>query len=236
MSISSTSQELFDALSHDVAARDLWAITTRYLEARGFDRVIHIAIDDPCGAPQVRTTMPLAFVDTYQAEGFAADDPFLTYCLPFAVSIETGAAYLDQYEYLSERGHALIELAACNGFSAGYSVTTALPSARGAEGWNLGSSHGRREVESQRKHHGSEISFALMALRGRLPTRTPPLSARERQVIDLLIQGNRNKEIAALLDLKEVTVEFHIASAKRKFSAATRDQLIAKYMRHRPAI
>lgn len=226
-------QELFETLVEGGSSATMWEVATRYLEAHGFDRVIHLTLSSGTTAPRVRTTMTDAFVDTYQSEGFAEDDPFLRYCLPSPRSIKTGIAYIDDYDYIPQRGADLIELAAADGFNAGFSVITALPSASGAEGWNLGSSLCPGEIEKVRAHHGTEIKLALMALRGRLSDPPAMLSKRETEVVDLMIDGRRDKEIAATLKIKPVTVEFHIASAKRKFGAVSRGQLTARYVSSR---
>lgn len=230
MARSTASQELFYSLAAGAPSPVMWEVATGYLQAHGFDRVIHLTLPGGNGAPLVQTTMPKAFVNTYLSEGFASDDPFMTYCLPSPRSIRTGVVYLDDYDYIPQRGVDLIELAASHEFNAGFSVTTALPSSHGAEGWNLGSSLSRLEVESLRMHFENDIRLTLMALRGRLSDPQTKLSKRETEVVDLLIAGYRNKEIATILNLKVVTVEFHIASARRKFGAVTREQLTARYV------
>jgi FixJ family two-component response regulator len=55
------------------------------------------------------------------------------------------------------------------------------------------------------------------AVRARYAT----LSARERQVIHLVIAGNMNKQAAATLGLSEITVKIHRSSAMRKMGTRT---------------
>ncbi|HZV80071.1 MAG TPA: AAA family ATPase [Candidatus Binatus sp.] len=54
------------------------------------------------------------------------------------------------------------------------------------------------------------------------------LTAREREICDLLVQGKTNKAIAEQLVLSERTVESHVSSVLTKLNAATRAELIAK--------
>ncbi|WP_343615361.1 response regulator [Novosphingobium sp.] len=54
-----------------------------------------------------------------------------------------------------------------------------------------------------------------VALRERLAT----LTARERQVMDLVVTGKMNKQIAYDLDLSEITVKIHRGNAMRKMGA-----------------
>jgi two-component system response regulator FixJ len=60
-----------------------------------------------------------------------------------------------------------------------------------------------------------------------LIARTATLSARERQVFDLLVLGHSNKVVAAMLDLSPKTVEDHRAAIVAKTGANGLAQLIA---------
>ncbi len=52
------------------------------------------------------------------------------------------------------------------------------------------------------------------------------LSARERQILGLLIDGHTNKEIARQLDLQEITIKIHLRNVYRKIGAANRAQAV----------
>lgn len=52
------------------------------------------------------------------------------------------------------------------------------------------------------------------------------LSPRERQVLDLLLQGFLNKEMAHSLELSPRTIEDYRASLKRKMGARTSSELV----------
>lgn len=57
-------------------------------------------------------------------------------------------------------------------------------------------------------------------------TETVRLTVRERQVLVLLAQGNRNKEIAISLRLRERTVKFHVANLLQKLGAQSRTEAL----------
>jgi two-component system, NarL family, response regulator YdfI len=57
------------------------------------------------------------------------------------------------------------------------------------------------------------------------------LTARERDVLQMLSQGFGNKEIAALLKISDHTVKFHIASIFGKLGASTRTEAVSIAMR-----
>lgn len=53
-------------------------------------------------------------------------------------------------------------------------------------------------------------------------------SARERDVIALLLQGNSNKEIALALDIVNRTVEFHLGNIYAKLGVTSRTEAVIK--------
>lgn len=55
-----------------------------------------------------------------------------------------------------------------------------------------------------------------------------PLSPREKQVTDLLLQGKSNKQIALSLGIAERTVEFHLKNVYAKYQVSSRVELILK--------
>lgn len=65
-----------------------------------------------------------------------------------------------------------------------------------------------------------------------LPDVPPPhairLTKREGEVLLLLARGDRNKEIAFRLQLRERTVKFHVANLLRKFDAGTRTEALRR--------
>ena len=57
------------------------------------------------------------------------------------------------------------------------------------------------------------------------------LTARERQVLQMLARGLGNKEIAARLKISEHTAKFHVASILGKLGASTRTEAISVAIR-----
>jgi NarL family two-component system response regulator YdfI len=58
-----------------------------------------------------------------------------------------------------------------------------------------------------------------------------PLTAREREVLQMLSGGLGNKEIAARLKISEHTVKFHVASILGKLGASTRTEAVSVALR-----
>ncbi len=55
-----------------------------------------------------------------------------------------------------------------------------------------------------------------------------PLSKREREVFQLVLQGKSNKQIAWSLDISVRTVEFHLKNVYAKFQVSSRIELLLK--------
>lgn len=216
----------------DVAVRatdpgELWTAATGWLAAEGFDKIVHLSAG--AGGAVARTTLGQDFESYYRSQRLDRHDPFATYCLTAPGSVATGADYVAEYSYLTDAERHVIMSAADAGFRAGFS-SVVRRDALGWEGWNIGSSLARAEVEAIRREQGRDIRLGLMALRGRLGT--PPcikLSARERQCLDLISDGLRTKSVARELGLAEVTVELHLRNARGKLGAKTRDQAVRMY-------
>ena len=58
----------------------------------------------------------------------------------------------------------------------------------------------------------------------------PELTARQREVLNLVAKGFRNREIGELLRLSERTVKWHVAGLLTTFEASNRTELVAVWM------
>ena len=86
--------------------------------------------------------------------------------------------------------------------------------------------HVIREVHAGRRVVTPEIQQALDE-RARQPT----LSLRERQVLELVAEGMRNKEIAAALGISADTVGMHVKNLYTKLDVHDRTAAVAKAIR-----
>jgi DNA-binding CsgD family transcriptional regulator len=82
----------------------------------------------------------------------------------------------------------------------------------------------------------SELTAADLArLPGRRPADAGVLSTREREVVQLVVSGLANKEIAARLHLSLSTVESSLSRAYAKVGVRSRTELAARFARDEPA-
>ncbi len=87
-----------------------------------------------------------------------------------------------------------------------------------------------RALESDVARRASEQEFEkILAL-------YQSLTARERQVIEMIASGCLNKEVAEQLGISEVTVKAHRASAYRKMQARSFAQLVQMIMKVNPRV
>jgi LuxR family maltose regulon positive regulatory protein len=63
-------------------------------------------------------------------------------------------------------------------------------------------------------------------------TRTE-LTEREAQILELLLEGKADKEIAASFDISVRTVRFHVSNIFKKKNLRTRAELMARELRRR---
>jgi DNA-binding CsgD family transcriptional regulator/signal transduction histidine kinase len=76
---------------------------------------------------------------------------------------------------------------------------------------------------------GSQLDIALPldATSASLPPEADGLTRRERDVLDLLVAGRRNRAISEELTISENTVKFHVANVLRKTGTSSRAELAA---------
>jgi FixJ family two-component response regulator len=86
------------------------------------------------------------------------------------------------------------------------------------------------ETALRRNAVGRRESLELAALRGRMAS----LSARERAVMDLVVEGLLNKQAAAALGISEVTVKVHRRRVMEKTGAQSLPELVRMASRVQP--
>lgn len=83
-------------------------------------------------------------------------------------------------------------------------------------------------LERDRLHRDKHAEVAV------LQSRAEQLTSREREVMDLVVTGLINKQIAAQLGLSEVTIKIHRGRVMQKMEAASLAELVRMYDKLRP--
>ncbi len=99
----------------------------------------------------------------------------------------------------------------------------------GARGYLIKGMPHEALIEALRKVHAGGRYLPSPVTRA-LAARTPDgeLSAREREVLSLLVKGRSNREIAAQLGIKEATVKSHVSVILMRLDVSDRTQAVVK--------
>lgn len=92
----------------------------------------------------------------------------------------------------------------------------------------FGERHIGADTERAVQMAGLILTERLMDFSGSLDDDIPHFSDRERDCLAFLADGRRDREIADLLGITEVTVRFHVDNARKKLGARNRTQAIAQ--------
>jgi two-component system response regulator DesR len=75
------------------------------------------------------------------------------------------------------------------------------------------------------------VGLGMTVFQPQVDTDAPPLSSREREVLDLIANGSTNREIAAALHLSPHTIKEHTSSLYRKLGARNRAEAVQRAQR-----
>lgn len=92
------------------------------------------------------------------------------------------------------------------------------------------SDRGRRVSKTGNPQHARAGATSLQA--GAQPNASCMVTTRQKQVLQLMSGGLRNKEIAFALDIAEHTVDAHLKKIFRKFSVRDRTAAVVIALRH----
>ena len=240
---------------------DAWEVGCRFFAAHGFDSLVCgllDASDDTLVA--MRTNVRADFVDHYATEGYGAVDPWIAHSMRaggrFTYRHEDDAtrrAGTPLAALADERAQAartaLLDEQAEAGLRNAVYVPVGGTRLRG--GLNVGTSLAERDFEAVTAEKGAmlETAAALVvhelkrSFRDAYGARAPgdplawqaeakaALPPREREALTWLASGLRNDRIAERIGIAAVTVNVHLASARRRLGARTREEAVAIAMR-----
>ena len=233
----------FEAVRNFVAAaaniddmaelREAVSQTSRELGFDYFAIVHHIRFGRPTTDKVRLSNYPIEWL-----AGLRQDESFREPVLRAAERASTGFLWsqLDQHVPLGERERTYMRRAALHGLAEGYTVPNNVP------GETFGSCHfavRRKEALPLQNLPAVQAlgSFSFEAARQLLLRDSPPsedyvlpapLTDRQRDCVLFAARGKSDSVIAELLSIRPKTVNEHMEAAKRRYSVATRTQLIVR--------
>jgi DNA-binding CsgD family transcriptional regulator len=225
---------LLDALDQCGNRDEIWRVGTKWLNASGVSWCHYAYTSNRIEPPQGRlcryTSLPQAWLDHYAAQAFFRVDPAVRHCARASTPILTS---LEPPERSSVGTWRMWEDAIAVGFGCGVAVPLRRP---GAEigGFSLITAMSGSEFLAWHKSVGRWATLAAHVIDQRFLTLAEPttlrplLSVRERECLTWLAVGLRHDRIAERLGISRPTVELHLANARRKLAARTREQALAR--------
>ncbi|MBW8270378.1 helix-turn-helix transcriptional regulator [Caldovatus aquaticus] len=182
------------------------------------------------------TTLPPSWMAHYEASGFLRMDASRRHCAravtPLPVGEEFARALGD-----ADWARMCAEAAAVAGIGCGLAVPLRPAPGTAHGGFTLLTRLRGPAFAAWRRAHERSAALVAHAVAQRIlevtealapVTAVPRLSPRERECLSWLAAGLRNDRIAERMGIARATVDLHLARARRKLGAATREQALAK--------
>jgi DNA-binding CsgD family transcriptional regulator len=212
-----------------------WLATLDFLREEGVEHV-HYAFRDTTGGSAAwrrRTTLPEWWLDLYAHRGFASVDPGRAHFERSCEPVLTGADFAPaQTVPLRTAFH---EESRSLGIKNGFVVPLRRERRERAGAFACETRFSRSELERWFARIGSTLVMALYYADARHrelvrdeAARAIRLTIRERECLLWLAKGLRNDRISERMGISNPTVEMHLANARRKLGAFTREQALAR--------
>lgn len=187
------------------------------------------------------SSMRLAVIEQVQEEGIGGDDPLLTRLERSDEPAIVGFGLGITEEWRTSNAERFIQISQMHGYYGLLFIPVRLRGGPYSAAITIAT-----ELDPDAAHAFLEENCTFMLMAARTlgsraahlfqpgstddlwhPRRSEVLSPRERQVVVALSRGNRPDQIAHELTIKPVTVHMHVASARQKLGARTREQLVS---------
>jgi LuxR family quorum-sensing system transcriptional regulator CciR len=227
-------QDFVTAAANVPSMADLRTLIETAVQQLGFDYfaiVHHVCFGRPAGEHVRLTNYPLEWV------GYVRELPKLNDPVVRAAERMSSGFKWDQLESLLDLTAAEQEYmsqAARHGIVQGYTVPNHVPGETFGS-CNFAAGEDRPFPDASVSAAQALGSFAFEAARklvkqrpGEIYLRPAPLSERQRECLLFVARGKSDSVIADLLAIRPKTVNEHIEAAKRRYSVATRSQLLVR--------
>lgn len=206
----------------------------RLMDAAGFRHWAHLSFDDG-GKPIIQSNYPTIWLQRYLDENYLSIDPIIAEASTAKVPYLWHEAA--RKRRLSRRQQQFFDEAGSYGLNLGAGIP--LWNAPGRQGLVSLVPHQRKSSEFERHYQHARIDLLAAAnllhqhvvrLRHQQIRARVALTTRERDCLDLLLQGLTTAQLAHRLGLTERGIQFHVENLKAKFGVKTRLQLLARFI------
>lgn len=235
--------DCMDRFSFPALGSDSWEIGSQLMENLGADAITLGAIAPHSMEPTwARSSMDISFLKQYVEEDLFSFDPFVkdlaSNMSPVVVipgDPARGQVDANRRQDLNQRLHDY-------GYRFLYGVKSGGPKEGEIKILTFCSNLGPKEFDAElmtqirlaalimMSHTGAPREFADDFIS---QSRVKPLTPRENEVLRLYALGYRNDRITAEMNISEIMVRKHAASARKKLGAKTRDQTLMLALKHR---
>lgn len=229
--------DLLTKLERAQTANSAWADTSDFLTSLGLPLNMYAFGGDihKGGAPwDFWTSRPDWWMTRYVEEGYCFNDHALNHCLTNIEPLRFGIEFDLRRNDLDQRYLRVARECAETGFRSAMTIPLRSCGGSSVGAVTFGASTDAGSLEAAIAPHWSTIQLAglyahakIQQLRTRDLASATGLTRREKEVLLWLALGQRPEQISDRLGIARVTVDFHIRSARRKLSAATREQAVA---------
>ncbi|MDR3440509.1 LuxR family transcriptional regulator [Telmatospirillum sp.] len=232
-------------LDATVSVRHTWNETLAFQKSLGFDLMMYgYTCGDPTEAETEVATLsnfPADYQIRYRQERYYRQDPVVHHCVvslsPLLVGRDAVGFSPDQTLLMTPVQHRIVDEAAACGMRTGIAIPLRSPGRHPIAGMSLSNAMTLGEFKRFIAEWGSVAQLAVLYAHTRMQTQLQPreeewreidLTVRERDCLLWASRGLTSKATAIRLRLSPKTVDFHLANAMNKLSAATRIQAVAR--------
>lgn len=246
--MSGSCQLAIDQLNKVLAAtslEEIWAHHVTYMDAFGFDRIIYGLTrmksrhgsqghygnpDDVMILSNHGKCYTSGFIDT----GLYLSSPMLRWADQNPGKAESWRWVENNFNTLSEAELKVLNFNRKHAVTAGYSISFQSPTVRSRGVMSITARAGMSQCEADRiwRDNGREIKVVNDVVHLKLSSmpvsKSNPLTARQREVLEWIAEGKTTQDVATILSLTPVTVEKHLRLAREALNVDTTTQAVAK--------
>ncbi|WP_055688027.1 LuxR C-terminal-related transcriptional regulator [Loktanella sp. 5RATIMAR09] len=226
-----------DILEGELLSDQAWLSSVALMEANGFNALNIMEFDRQSMQPLwFRSSMNPLWLADYLEQDFMALDPVLLAAFNGQTEVQVSEGkILGDGEISTQRKSFIDQLISWEYGSLDAQIFE-VAGQLSFKGVLVSRADGEQKIDTQHRLICAVISAAVSAPRsfdspGATILPANLLSPREIDVLSFLASGLRNDAIAWKMNIAEVTVRIHLASARRKLGAATREEVVALAIR-----